>query len=303
MAENQGVNGDMWNNCAVNLLKLFGWEHIGDKNIDLVGTDSQEYGIDALMCYKSPSMAIKQSCLVESKRYSLNSLNASMLKKWIERLRQKLDALYQSEELVIEFPTMCDCCAINLGLIMCWIHDAPNEVYFHDDFTKYLSKAIISTMPKPMSYKRIVVLTNPQIIRLCAVAEQISKGGYQFVYPSQLLNDRPLVRSKILSVEYATSNTILAERINKDKYESVIFYFGLISIDAFRSLYESLIMYNILECEKKVMIYYYENNIKIREITPEIKKIFKDVDLELKALTHYTISIEPSIIKDYDDEQ
>lgn len=37
MAENQGVLGDQWNDCANRLLKLLGWEHIGDKDMDITG--------------------------------------------------------------------------------------------------------------------------------------------------------------------------------------------------------------------------------------------------------------------------
>lgn len=303
MAENQGVNGDMWNDCALRLVKLFGWEHIGDKNIDLLGNDSKEYGIDALTCYDSPNLDVKQSCLIESKRYKMTSLNASTIKQWIERLRQKLDALYQCGNIQDDFPLLKECCSINLGIIFCWIHDAPNEHYFKTDFEKYLSKALITTMPKPYSYKRIMVLSNPRIVRLCAVAEITQKGNYRFIYPSQLINDRPLVRSKILSIEYAMSNIILAEKYENEKTTNVVFFLDSISIQAFFSVQEMLTMYNLLEKGKGITIYFYENRENNRTIIAEAKKCFKEIEVNFKQLTHYEISTEPSIIKnkEYDE--
>lgn len=49
MAEKQGKLGDSWNNYANRLVKLLGWEHIGDKNMDLKGSDGEEYGVDSIL--------------------------------------------------------------------------------------------------------------------------------------------------------------------------------------------------------------------------------------------------------------
>ena len=54
MAENQGVLGDQWNDYANRLLKLLGWEHIGDKDMDITGSGGETYGIDAIARYESP---------------------------------------------------------------------------------------------------------------------------------------------------------------------------------------------------------------------------------------------------------
>ena len=51
MAENQGVLGDQWNDYANRLLKLLGWEHIGDKDMDITGSGGETYGIDAIARY------------------------------------------------------------------------------------------------------------------------------------------------------------------------------------------------------------------------------------------------------------
>lgn len=306
MAENQGANGDAWNNCAVALLKLFGWDYIGDKNMDLPGSDDNDYGVDALVCYDSPSKNVLQSCVIESKRYSVDSLTSSTkLKSWIERLRTKLDALYQSEELIQEFPRLEECCSINLGIIICWVHDAKDTEYFNTTFSKQLERAVINTQAKQNSYKRIYVLTNPRIVRLCSIASVIKDGTYNFVYPSQLLNGRPLVRSKVLSIEYAVSNIIYAERDKDCKKSSIVFYFGKVDLVNMSILKDSLKMYNLIESGKELIIYHYENDESTRTILPDVKKKFKgadDIDVKFKTLEHYDIMQEPAILKNCDDE-
>lgn len=303
MAENQGVNGDMWNDCAVSLLSYFGWDYIGDKNMDLKGSDGSDYGVDALTCYESPSLSVLQSCIVESKRYSVDSLKSTTkLRSWVERLRTKLDAFYQSEDLVKEFPRLEDCCSLNLGIIMCWVHDAPNEQYFETSFSKQLEKAVINTMPKPKSYKRIFVLTNPRIVRLCSIANVIKDGGYSFVYPSQLISGRPLVRSKVLSIDYAVSNIIYAERTKETKKSSIVFYFGKMNLTNLNILKDSLTMYNLIEAEKDLIIYYYDDNETTRTILPDAYKVFKDLKAKFKVLERYDLNHEPSILKNSKDD-
>lgn len=115
MAERQGKLGDMWNACAVRFLSLFDWNHIGDKDIDVIGEDGNAYGIDALMDYNSPGMATRQSVIVESKRYSTDSINYSVMSGWLRRLTKKLEQCRNSEELQNEFPALMECCSINLG--------------------------------------------------------------------------------------------------------------------------------------------------------------------------------------------
>lgn len=302
MAENQGVNGDAWNNRAVALLNLLGWDHIGDKNMDLPGSDDKEYGVDALVCYDSPSMNVQQSCIVESKRYSVNSIKTISLRNWVDRLRIKLDALYQSNSLAEEFPRLEDCCSINMGVIMCWLHDVKDEQYFDIEFSKQLDNALINTMPKTMSYKRIFVLTNPRIVRLCAIAKIVEEGSYSFVYPSQIIKDRPLVRSKVLSIEYAMSNIIFAEQTVGEKKNSVVFYLGRMNLDNLRILKESLTLYNLIEEDKDLIIYHYDDDETTRTIIPDVRKEFGMLHVDFKALDHYDISKEPSILKNYRNE-
>lgn len=41
MAEDQGVNGTIWNKEATKLLSYFGWNTIGDYDMDVMGQDEK----------------------------------------------------------------------------------------------------------------------------------------------------------------------------------------------------------------------------------------------------------------------
>lgn len=307
MAENQGVNGDIWNDKALQLLQLLGWDHLGDTNMDLPGDDGKEYGVDALITAHTPRMKVLQCAVLESKRYSIGSLKQGTLQKWVNRLRQKLDAFYQSQKLTEDFPSLEECCPMNLGIIMCWVHDAPNEEYFDKTFESFLSNTVINTAATHGSFKRIYVLSNPRILRLCAVAEKIqaSKYFYRFIYPSQLLGDRPLVKSKVLTIEYAMSDFILAERTIKEESQLVVFFLGNLSSLGFKCLYEALIMYNLLEQGKKTIIYYYGSDTVNRIALAEGRRRFKEIDSEFRALNMFNFNTEPALLnnKNNDDDE
>lgn len=267
--------------------------------MDLPGEDEKEYGVDALTVFSCPYIDILQSCVVESKRYSINSLSASKLNEWINRLREKIDAFTNSHDLIEKFPSLEEASNINLGIIMCWVNDAPDELYFKSKFNAYLESVNIKTLANKRSTKRILVLTNPRILRLCSIAEIISSKdfNYRFIYPSQLLEGKPLVRSKVLSVEYLMSDFIFAERQDKNHdLQTVVFYLSDINYKGFKCLYESLIMYNLLEKNKKIIIYYYGAHIENREILIDAKRIFKDLSVEFLPLNVLHFTIEPSIL-------
>lgn len=305
MAESQGVNGDIWNDHAVKLMELFGWDHIGDKNMDLSGSDGKEYGVDALMLGETPHLDVYQTCVLESKRYATSSLSQSVLKKWIETLRKKLELFSNSSELYDEFPSLREGSNANLGVIMCWVHDAINEDYFEETFNGLLRNCIINTQPNnKLSSKRIVVFSNPKIVRLAAVAEKILKNPkkYRFVYPSQLLGGKPMVKSNVLTIEYAMSDFILAERQKDDRIQNIVFFIGKISSLAFQCLYDALLMYNFIEKDKEIVIYYYGTQIDNRLAIAEGKRIFKDIDPKFVSLTSLNLTSEPSILSINDDD-
>lgn len=302
MAERQGKLGDMWNACAVKFLSLFDWNHIGDKDIDVIGEDGNNYGIDALMDYNSPGMATRQSVIVESKRYSKDSINYSVMSGWLRRLMKKLEQCRNSEELQNEFPALMECCSINLGVILVWVHDAENEEYFHSDFTRLLNRLVSVTRAKPNAFKRIIVLTNPQILRLCALYETLKDCDYAFVYPSQLIGNYALERSKVLTIDYMLSNVILTEIKKDGATEKHVFYFGIMTVDAVKILRESLLKYQFAENDKKLVIHYTQHNDRTADLIHEFEKQFTDVSsVSFKRMSKYNLTTEPSIISNEDE--
>lgn len=116
MAESQGVMGDMWNDNAVALLEYLNWDHI-EIRIWIFLSDQNEYGVDALTVYSSPLLDVLQSCVVESKRYSTKSISQSLIQKWIDRLRLKIDSFANSQALLDKFGALNEACQINPVLL------------------------------------------------------------------------------------------------------------------------------------------------------------------------------------------
>lgn len=65
--EDQGVLGTIWNKEATRLLSLFGWNTIGDYDMDVQGKDDKQYGIDTLITFKTPLKNNKQIAILEAK--------------------------------------------------------------------------------------------------------------------------------------------------------------------------------------------------------------------------------------------
>lgn len=297
MAEDQGVNGDEWNKSAVKLLSLLGWEHIGDFDMDVKGADEKYYGVDSIMKYESPSLATKQSVIIESKRYSVNSFNEATFNNWLKRLNTKLDAFQNSSELLEQFPTLSDCCTFNLGVIIIWFHDLSTEEYIKGKFCQILQSPKMSSMPRKHGYKRIIVLDNTKILKLCSIYDIVKSGEIRFLYPSQLIGNKPVRRSSILTIDYILSNIILAEKKVNNGSSNIVFYFGQFTVAAFKLLYAALLQYQFLDADKDLTIYHYDNSDQNRKIKPEIQNIFKGVSLSLLKMNHYQLNNVPPILE------
>lgn len=298
MAERQGKQGDSWNNCAGRLLKNFGWQMIGDSNIDLKGSDSKEYGVDSILKYTVAGKSLKQVAVLESKRYAKNSLQSGTLQKWVERLKDKLNALRNSKELLAEFGTeMEDCLPVNLGVIMVWIHDA-DENYLNATFQRYLENTIITTGAKAGSYSRIIVLDNRRIVRLCSMFEALKMyDSFGFVYPAGIVDNDIQVLNKVLSVEYMMSDIIIAKGVKDKKEKSLVFYFGKMTESSVSLLMDCLNVYQRAESTTPLVIHYYESNSDTINVINSFKKkdYYKDI-LRFEKLTHFAYNDEPALI-------
>lgn len=301
MAERQGKLGDSWNDCASRLLKLLGWEHIGDKNMDLKGSDDKEYGVDSILKYEVAGRSMMQTAILESKRYAHTSIQNGTLKKWLERLKDKLGALRNSKELLVEFPELVECSPTNLGIIMVWVHDATEE-YLNETFQNYVDNTLISTVARAGAYSRIMVLDNRRITFLCSMVDTLQKySEYHYVYPSGIIENDVITHNKTLSVEYMMSDVIFAEGKKNSEESSIVFYFGEMTESAITLLLECLKVFQRVHDKKPLEIYYYKNNDKCIDVINSFKQkeCYKDI-LYFKKLTHYVYNDEPSLIANND---
>jgi len=100
MAEDQGVNGDLWNDQATKLLEAFKWETIGDSNVDLINDIGEKHGVDRLAIYKeSHKSDSNEFVVVEAKRYKTTSFKHDSLDIWVKTLDNKITNLKNSVEL------------------------------------------------------------------------------------------------------------------------------------------------------------------------------------------------------------
>lgn len=297
MAEKQGKLGDNWNDYANRLVTLLGWQHVGDKNMDLKGNDGEEYGVDSILKYKVAGKDTLQTVLLESKRYAKASIQPNTLTKWIKRLKEKLEGLRNSEDLLKEFPELDDCSPTNLGIVMLWVHDA-DEKYLNGTFQHNLENTILYTGAKQGAYSRIMVLDNRRIVQLCAMYDALKVfSDYNFVYPAGIIDNVAIEQSKVLSVEYMMSNIIIVECEKDGNASSVVFYFGEMTEANMALLMSFLSKYQRIEQKKPLLVYYYDKSDSVLDVmnSYKSKKDYKEI-LEFKKLAHYSFDSEPQTI-------
>lgn len=307
MAEDQGVNGTIWNKEATKLLSYFGWTTIGDYDMDVEGQDEKIYGLDTIIKYSTPLKTNEQSVILEAKRYETKNFNKSSLQSWIDRLDKKLLELRNSENFMDKFPELQECSVMDTGIIAIWFHDIQNYANFHSKFIDILKEIKTSNRPRKVGMNKIFVIDNSIMLKLCSLNAAIDsykkenryeedKHKIDFYYPSNLIEEAPITRQKTLTIEYIFSKVILAEANKDGAKENLVFYFGELKTVAFRLLRSLLAKYSFLEEEKPLTLFIYRENDEFRKIEPDIKRIFEDVSFKIKSMDNpYDL---PSSIKD-----
>ena len=293
MAEDQGVNGTIWNKEANYILSWFGWETIGDIDMDVLGDDEQKYGVDTFLKFESPVKHLPPCVILEAKSYQTSNVSKSIVQDWIDRLDKKLSKLKYSEKAQEKYPALTECATLDLGIIAIWFHDLDNYKSFRPKFVEILKSIKTSNRPKQSEgYHRILLLDNAQILKLCSLQNAIAKHNQearsllQFYYPSFLMNDKPIVRSKVLTPEYIFSKVILAESKGQDgKGENVVFYFGDLQSSSFAYPLKNLLSKcGFMDKEKKIILYLYNTDNEFRKIKPDIEKVFNEVEFTIKFM-------------------
>lgn len=287
MAEDQGINGDMWNEQATALLTQFNWEKLGDSNIDLPNEEKGKSGVDGLFTYvDSLKNAVTEGVIVEAKRYKTDSFSASSLQSWITILDKKLTSLKNSEELQEKFPILADI-PLRTGIIVIWFHNVREYHNFKSTFQTY--EANVKLGRKNQAPNKIYVLENDSILRLASLHLSIkaldTETGcrFQFYYPSVDLHSAK--RSKILNINYMVSKFILGDFTDKKGTENkVVFYFGGLSIESFQRLKHALIYHSYIDIDKPLIIFtYHRDDEEFRKVKPEVMKLFKE-HVELREM-------------------
>ena len=239
--EDQHYNGDIWNREAFALLKMFGWQRIGDYDMDLQGDDGKKMGIDTVVKFNTPLKAKPQLAILEAKRYQTTSFNKNLLQEWIEKLDKKLLKLRNSAPFVEKFPEVGNCTAADTGIIAIWFSDTDNYKSFQSKFTDALRQVSISTRDRRAGSNKLYVIDNTRFMRLFALQTAIKEipDNFSFLYPTRFIDDEPVTRQQALTIEYIFSDIIFAETKNQGRTTSHIFYFGQLNLDSFRFLKEA----------------------------------------------------------------
>ncbi len=294
--EDSNYKGEVWNDRAIKLLNLFGWNQIGDSGIDLADSEEAKYGIDTLYSFKTPLKDIPESLILEAKAYNTKSFSKSKLQEWVDRLNLKIVKLRNSEDLINRFPIFNEISKLNIGLICIWFDNIEEYKAFRPEFQKALRDIKVSSKQvKSGVYNKIYVIDNDLILRLCSLHDTIAnslKGQFKFYYPQTFINIRAIQRSPTLILEYFFSKFILGKlKENTQSSETnIVFYWGELNFNSFLLLKEALMAFSFIDQECKLIIYKYKRGDEdFRKIQPDVVDLFKksNIDCEIRDMQSY----------------
>lgn len=285
MAEDQGVNGDIWTDEACRLFKKAGWQKFADSNIDIEGVDGASHGIDALFQYEdgfNPRM--NQGVFLEAKRYATTSFKKDHLNQWVNKLAYKIGNIKNSSKFLTTYPTASNLKMDN-GVIAIWFHDVDNYKTFKEAFAEYLKEVKLPEgRVKRSSHTRIFVLDNERILRLASLLSEIENlnrkyDSVKFYYHSSSFLGNPVQQITTINLEYIFSDFVLA-KARKNLGETfevidIVFYFGELQENSFNRLSDALLTYGMISNQNELIIYKYKRDDEFRKIEPDVIDLFK----------------------------
>ncbi len=295
MPEDQGVNGDAWNNEASKLLSLFNWKQIGDANVDVVNSEGKKQGIDRMYKYSDirKSKSLDQAVFVEAKCYKTTSFKISQLKDWILTLSNKISKSKKSEKFLKTYPDF-ENCSIKSGLIVLWFSDTEEYHSIRSKLKSDMRNLIIPSGKLEDNQTRIFILDNYDILRLASLAETVeqyklkNKTEIRYYYPSiDYFVESAASSSDILTLEYMFSQFVLASAKCEGRETYIVFYFGDLSTQSFRRLRSALQKHGYIHIEKPLRIYKYNRDDEFRKIKPDIDAVFSDIDFKLHDMIKF----------------
>lgn len=296
MAEDQGVNGAIWNDQMAKLLTRFGWEQVGDSEIDVPTEDDKDRGIDRVFKYLDSRRNAKSERTVycEAKRYKITNISQSRLDDWIATLNTKLTKTRNSPEFIETYPSL-DGTDISSGIITIWFHGSSADYEkFRARFLEMLEAAKLPNAMRSQSPNNIYVIDNYDVLRLASLSVAIEEferdkaTEVKFHYPHSDNFDNPVSRNRVLSLDYMFSKVVLAEALVSGKTELLVFYFGTLSVNAFKRLRSLLGDVGFIDQDKPLTIYRYAEDDDFRKIEPEIRKLFEKIELRLAEMEYFS---------------
>jgi hypothetical protein len=295
MPEDQGVNGDAWNDEAAILLKRLSWEQIGDSNVDLTDEEGKNRGIDRLYQFDDIRRGnALTGVFVEAKRYETKNLQQTALETFIKTIDNKLNKIRNSKDFHETYPLFGDA-SLRTALIVIWFHDTQAYPAFRPKFSDYLSKVKLSAHSRNDGSNKIYVLHNDDFLRLASMVALIEEYEKEhgkpvnFYYPVSDKFNKPADRSKVLSIDYMFSKFVLAESVMEDGTEhKIVFYFGTLSVNSFRRLKSALQTVGYLDKIKPLTIYTYQRDSNFRKVKPIVEKEFNEVKFNIEEMDSYS---------------
>lgn len=287
--EDQHYNGDIWNKEAFALLSLFGWSKIGDYDMDVTGDDEKKMGIDTVVSFETPLRTRPQLAILEAKRYLTSSFSKSYLQSWINNLDSKLLKLRNSVGFKQKFPIVEDCTILDTGIIVIWFADVNNYNAFHDRFIEAMRQISLSSRQRKAGTNKIFVLDNVMFMKLFAfqdiLRELIKDTNFSFLYASRYIDDEPISRSKVLTIEYMFSDIIFAESGKGSTHKAYIFYFGQLNYQSFELVYNAYSNTSLYDTDIPIDLYVYNKDDEFRKIESDIKeRIFDGFNVKIKYM-------------------
>lgn len=288
--EDQSYDGGIWNKQAFELLKLLGWERIGDRDMDVLGDDNSKMGVDTIVCFNTPLKTRPQVAILEAKHYKTTSFSKSDIEDWLYRLDSKLVKLRNSEAFQDRFPMLTECTVLDTGLIVIWFHDTENYSNFNSKFKEILRQISISGRQRKAGTNKIYVVDNERLMRMFALVEELDEirktSEFNFVYSQAFTGGKPVKRSEVLTIENIFSDVLFGEEKTKDDIvKSHIFYFGkndYNSLKLAKGAYAKTVNY---DTSKEIILHVFNPDTDFRKIENDIKtNIFHEFKISIRKM-------------------
>ncbi|QCS43888.1 hypothetical protein [Natrinema versiforme] len=271
MPEDGNEHGEVANKRLLALFENLGWTRQGKANLDIPCTSgihrdrNNDHGVDGYMTYDDPFRSLERGVFIESKFRQWESVRESNLDDYMKQVLGTMECAPEADEFQTRLNFHEDR-NWDAGIIGVWSEDEFHRSEFQDELSG------VNVRGKERGTYEIAVLGNYHLNRLSHLASEYNgiKKEYNsegdrlyFYYPSMI--DKPYpTEQNALSLEYALSDIIFArleapytvrgEVDGRDEY-NIIFYFGTVSVDSLRILFNLLVEYNMLD-SKEVWIYH-----------------------------------------------